>query len=530
MHRAERRASPLDTNLVDALMSPEAFDHPVDDIELVETHISWLILAGDYAYKIKKPIVLDFLDFGDLDKRRFFCEEEIRLNKPWAPSLYLDVVPVTEDGDGPRFGGPGTAIEYAVRMRRFDQRLRLDRQLERGVLTVDDMRELAVNIAMRHRAAPTVPASERNRIVTQTKDFIWDNFSALEGVIDERDWNRLRNWTDGELEKLDRLLSLRFEEGFFRDCHGDLHLGNLVRLPDGITTFDCIEFNADLRSIDVFCDIAFLIMDLVSRERHDLASHFLNRYLERTGDYGGVVLLDLYFVYRCLVRAKVAAILSQEHESEPEQARALDEAGRYVAMATRQISKPPPLLVIMCGLSASGKTWVSGQLMAALPAIRIRSDVERKRLAGLGETEDSGSAVGQGIYTPRSTEDVYAHLNDTAGRILDADHSVIIDAAFLKAAQRDKAVRTARDCGCPAVLLKIDAPDEMLRERIRRRADVSGDVSEARLDVLQYQIETAEPIDAEDMARVIVCDNSAGIDVAALADDVKNLANRLRAP
>ncbi len=524
MHRANTSNLRLDTDLIDALMHPRAFSHPVDEIELVETHISWLILAGECVYKIKKPLVLDFLDFGDLEKRRFFCNEEIRLNKPWAPDIYVDVVPITLDRGKPRFGGDGEPLEYAVRMRRFDQGLRLDRQLERGELSVEDMRELAANIARRHREAPAVGKKDRERIVAQTKAFVWDNFELLEGAIDDRELGLLRDWTERELDKVDRILWQRVDSGFVRDCHGDLHLANLVRMPTGITTFDCIEFNGDLRRTDVFCDIGFLIMDLVARGRRDLAAHFLNRYLECTGDYPGVVLLDLYFVYRCLVRAKVAALLCREHQSAEDKARDRAEVHRYCAIAMRQIRKPPPMLIVMSGLSGSGKTWVSGQLMAALPAVRIRSDAERKRMHNLRETEDSESDVGEGIYTLRTTREVYALLRDKAGTILDAGHNVILDAAFLESEQRRRAIRLARIRGCPVILLRIDAPQEVLRERIRARAESAGDASEARLDVLRYQIETADAFAGREMAYTIVADNTNGLDVATLVRDVQRLA------
>ena len=516
----------MDTGLIDALMNPRAFGHPVDGIELIETHISWLILAGECVYKIKKPLVLDFLDFGDLEKRRFYCNEEIRLNKPWAPDIYVDVVPITLDEGKPRFGGGGEPIEYAVRMHRFDQRLRLDRQLEQGELSVEDMRELGANVARRHREAPAVGKQDGERVVAQTKAFIWDNFPLLEGAIDDRELRFLREWTERELDKVDRILWQRVDSGFVRDCHGDLHLANLVRMPTGITTFDCIEFNDDLRSTDVFCDIGFLIMDLVTRERRDLAAHFLNRYLECTGDYAGVVLLDLYFVYRCLVRAKVAALLCREHESAADKARDRAEVNRYCAVATRQIKKPPPMLIVMSGLSGSGKTRVSGQLMAALPAVRIRSDIERKRMHHLRETEDSESDVGKGIYTPRSTREVYAFLRDKAGTILDAGHSVILDAAFLKSEQRRRAIRLARIRGCPVALLWVDAPHALLRERIRARAESAGDASEARLDVLRYQIEAAESFAGCETDYAIVADNETELDVAALLQAIKRLAGR----
>lgn len=516
MHRVGTHVTPLETGLIRALMRPAAFDHPVGSVELIETHISWLILTDDYVYKIKKPIVLDFLDFGDLERRKFYCEEEIRLNKPWAPDIYLDVVPIGLEDGQPQFGAGGTAIEYAVRMRRFDQSMRLDVQLELGLLSVADMKELARNIAARHMAAAVVAASQRERTVSLAKEFIWDNFTALEGFADGAALDRLRRWTTRELQDLDDLLWKRFDDGYIRDCHGDLHLGNLVRLADGITTFDCIEFNTDLRHIDVVCDIAFLIMDLVARRRHDLAAHFLNRYLECTGDYGCMRLLSLYFVYRCLVRAKVAAIRSEERDNDSARQEDRAEMGRYCDMALRQIAERTPKLVLMCGLSGSGKTWVSGQLMAAMPAIRMRSDLERKRMFGIGETDDSASDIGSGIYSSAASLRVYARLCDTARMILQSGHNVILDAAFLHRAERAMAIAVARDCGVPYRLVAVQAPPKLMRERLRIRATDALDASEAGLEVLEHQLATVEPMTATEKAMAIPCENLGEIDIHEL--------------
>lgn len=524
MHRANTLGGLDETGLIDSLMSPAAFEHPVSHIELIETHISWLILTDQYVYKIKKPVVLDFLNFGDLERRKFYCEEEIRLNQPWAPDVYLDVVPVSIDNGQARFAGSGTPIEYALRMRRFDKEMRLDLQLDRGKLNAADMQELARNIAARHAEAELVGQNERNRFVRLTKEFIWDNFVALDGFIDEAQLELLRKWTATELKNLDHVLWQRFDEGFVRDCHGDLHLANLVRLPDGITTFDCIEFNADLRRIDVICDVAFLVMDLVARQRHDLAAHFLNRYLECTGDYGGVILLNLYFVYRCLVRAKVAVILSQEREPNGAAEADLADAHRYCDMAERQIAQRIPTLLVMSGLSGSGKTCVSGQLMAAMPAVRVRSDIERKRMSGLGETANSASAIGQGIYTKRASRNVYTRLFNIAAAILAAGHNVILDAAFLSATDRAEALRIAKNGSCLAAIIEVRAPHEVLRERVRSRTSGTEDASEAGLDVLEHQIETAEPLTAREKRLTVSCDSTGEFDVVAVASQLRKMA------
>lgn len=526
MHRTLPKVTPIDDSLVAALLEPAAFDHPAEDIELIETHISWVILAGDFAYKIKKPLLLDFLDFSDLDKRRACCEEEIRLNKPWAPDIYIDVVPITQRDGRLHFGGHGEALEYAVKMRRFEQALRLDEQLAAGLLSVTDMKELGRNIADRHAAADLPDRSDRERLVEQAKHFVRENFDHLEGVIAGDDFTFLRNWTERKLEKLDGALWRRFDDGFVRDCHGDLHLGNLVRLPDGITTFDCIEFNPDLRYTDVFADVGFLTMDLIEKGRHDLSAHFLNRYLECSGDYDGVVLLDFYYVYRCLVRAKVAAIRSRERESDTERDADIEEAQQYVNIARRQATKGPRALIIMCGLSGSGKSWVSERLMAELPAIRLRSDIERKRLFSLAETEPSGSGIAAGIYSADANAATYERLFDLAGVLLAADHHVILDAAFLKTGQREAAKHIATQANCASILLNICTPTDVLRERLRQRAAARNEVSEANLDVLEFQLAAADDIAADEV--VIDVDSAAAVDIDAIAKRIRARAGNSR--
>ncbi len=514
----------VDSGFVNSLMEPAAFQHPVSNVELIETHISWVILTDEYAYKIKKPITLEFLDFRDLDRRKFYCEEEIRLNQPWAPEIYLDVVPVTLDEGRPKFNGSGTPIDYAVRMRRFDQEQRLDVQLDLGKLTSADMNELGRNIAERHEAAPVIGVDRRDRVIALTRQFMWDNLSALDGAVNDDDLRRLEIWTKRELRVLEPLLWQRFDDGHVRDCHGDLHLANLVRLPRGITTFDCIEFSDELRQIDVVCDIAFLVMDLVERRRHDLAAQFLNQYLASTGDYESMSLLSLYFVYRCLVRAKVAVIRSSERDTSDARQADLDEAHRYCDMAKRQAWQRSPLLLVMSGLSGSGKTRVSGQLMAAMPAIRIRSDIERRRLFGLRETGDSESAIASGIYTCEANHLVYRRLCDIGRMILAAGHNVILDATFLKAADRGMAIGVATELRLLCIVLEVTAPNDVLGDRVRQRSSHGNDTSEAGLEVLKNQLAAAEPISDAQKAEAIVIsyENTGKINTDELVARIRN--------
>jgi aminoglycoside phosphotransferase family enzyme/predicted kinase len=527
LHNSSSQLSHVDASLVGALLREDAFPHPADDIELMETHISWVILAGNYAYKIKKPVVLDFLDFGTLEKRRHYCEEELRLNRPWAPELYLEVVAITGPAAEPEVGGDGETLEYAVKMLRFDQDLRLDRQLENGLLTVADMKELGQNIAARHAAAERPEPAERERLVKQAVHYFRENFDHLGDIIDREEFRYLRDWTERELGRHEARFRQRFDDGFVCDCHGDLHLGNLVRLPSGITTFDCIEFNPDLRVTDVYADVGFLTMDLTEKGHPELAAHFLNRYLERSGDYAGAVLLDLYFVYRCLVRAKVAAIRSRERDSETERAADIAEARDYSGMAFRQASKGKPMLVIMHGLSGSGKTWLAERLMAALPAIRIRSDIERKRLFGLDEAAESGSAIDSGIYTPEASERTYDRLLTLARTLLAARHRVILDAAFLREEQREAAKQVAAELDVDSVLVCAEAPVDVLRARIEIRARRRDEASEADLAVLEHQLEIAgKPLAEEDP---LVVDTSSDVDIEELAETILcTLSSRLK--
>jgi aminoglycoside phosphotransferase family enzyme/predicted kinase len=518
LHNSSSQPAHVDASLVEALLREDAFPHSADDIELMETHISWVILAGNYAYKIKKPVVLDFLDFGTLEKRRYFCDEELRLNRPWAPELYLDVVAITGPADEPMIGGEGEALEYAVRMRRFDQHLRLDHQLADGLLTVGDMKELGQAIAARHATAGRPDPADRGRLTGQAIHYFWENFDHLRGILDQEEFAFLHNWTSAEIGKHEATLRQRFDDGFVRDCHGDLHLGNLVRLPSGITTFDCIEFNPDLRNTDVFADVGFLAMDLTEKGHPELAAHFLNRYLERSGDYEGAVLLDLYFVYRCLVRAKVAAIRSRERESEAESAIDIRDARDYSAMARRQATKGEPVLVIMCGFSGSGKTWLAERLMAALPAIRVRSDIERKRLFGLDETADSKSGIGAGIYSLEASAETYERLFTLADNLLAAGHHVVLDAAFLRKEQRVSARSVGSSLGVDSVLVFAEAPVDVLKSRIEKRATYKDEASEADLEVLAHQQETAAPVGGD--GTTIRVDTSLDIDIEKLVSAI----------
>ncbi len=518
-HGGRSRDAPLDSELIAGLLRPEAWSHAVERVALVETHISWVLLTGEFAYKVKKPVELAFLDFRELERRRFFCEEEVRLNRFWAPELYLDVVPIGMRDGRPKVGGDGPAVEYAVRMRQFDQSLRLDKQLEAYQLTGEDMRQVAEEIAVRHQRADR--AGPARQLLLATKRLMCENFDDLAGEIPDERLEALRRWTGTSLGVHEATLRERCRSGFYRECHGDLHLGNVVRLASGIKAFDCIEFSEELRRIDVVADYGFLVMDLVARGRTDLAYAFLNRYLEVAGDYDGLTLLRLYVVYRCLVRAKVAAIRRRERspgESRDEDTATVD---HYCELAQVWTEPRKPVLVAMSGLSGSGKTWLSSRLMTALPAFRLRSDLERKRMFGLEEKADSRSGIESGIYSREAGEAVYTHLFREARKILAAGFNVILDAAFLDLAHRERARRLAVDSGAAFAIVQASAPPDVLEQRLSRRAAAGGDASEADLEVLRHQVRTSEPLTADEAPFAITVSTETEVDVPRVAKKIK---------
>lgn len=508
-------------DLIAGLLSPSAYPHEVGEVELVETHISWVFLTGEYAYKVKKPVDFGFLDFSTLAKRRHFCEEEVRLNRTWAPDLYIEVDPITLVDGKPRIAGAGEPVEYTVRMRQFAYDMRLDRQLALGELSVQDMSELATEIARQHLDARPVEHCERLLRVTQQQ--ARDNYTALMGKVPRAFLAAQRRWMESKLEDYGPIMEERSRNGYFRECHGDLKLANIVRRPEGIRAFDCIEFNRDLREIDVVADYAFLTMDLKVRGAAHLASAFLNRYLEITGDYRGACLLPIYEVYRSLVRAKILGIKLREScitETAAGDRRAMK---RYCALARLLTRRRRPLLVAMTGYSGSGKSWLSKRLVPGLAAIRLRSDLERKRLANLDPAADSQSGIASGLYDRATTDAVYDHLLQTAGELLRAGLNVIVDASFLSAAHRQLARQTAEDSGAGYVLLETVAAETELRERLTDRNGRES-VSEADIDVLRHQLESSDPLAADEAGATITVNTEEKIDIPGLNAEIYRIA------
>jgi aminoglycoside phosphotransferase family enzyme/predicted kinase len=506
---------------INALMDPRCYPHAVTRVERIDTHISWVLLAGDYAYKIKKPVAPGFLDFSTLAARHHFCLEELRLNRATAPQLYLEVLPLTGTPAAPRIGGDGAPFEYVLKMRRFAQDDLLDRKAGRGEVDAALIDRLAESVAEFHsRTAVAAPASAHGSPANITQPAL-DNFDQIAALLPPAAASglltQLRAWTTAESIRLEPVFRQRKLDGRVRECHGDLHLGNIAVIDGTPVLFDCIEFNAEFRWIDVISEIAFMVMDLLDRDLAPWAWRCLNRYLEITGDYAGVSVLRYYLVYRALVRAKVA--LMHAHQPCGDSRQCGDKAGftHHLNLAGR-ISKPPQqALILMHGLSGSGKTSVAQVLLERLGAVRLRSDVERKRLHGLHAVVRSGSEVGGGLYAAPVTQETYARLAAAAAGILQAGWPAIVDAASLKKNARDQFRSIAVAAGVPFLIVSCAASEEVLRERLQRRLASGNDASEATPAVLQHQRAIHDAFSADEAGVVMQIDAAgrAAVDIAA---------------
>ncbi len=435
-----------DSFLVSSLQSEDAYPHALGDgITLIETHISWIFLAGEFAYKVKKPIANSFLDYSTLAARKHFCEEELRLNQRFAKEIYLDVVAVTATRAGLQIGGTGEPVEYAVRMRRFASDALLEYRVAHNQVSVADVRALAASIAKFHsqaeKAVPTsafgTPQLVFSELTASLKDI---SKLAIPRTIDGLEL--FEHWALQFFSSHQSLFQLRKEQGHIRECHGDLHLGNVVLWKHDLIPFDGIDFCEEFRWIDTLSDAAFTAMDLAAHGRMDLCHSFINAYFECTGDYSSLGLLPWYLAYRAVVRAKVSALRStQASATTAEQASAEHDLDSMLDLASRfthgHSSKPQ--IWITYGLSGSGKTSGSEQLLQRHGAIRVRSDVERKRLANLQPlTRLAPEAQGTSpLYSTDMTAATYQRLAELTEQLIRAGFSVIVDATCLLKWQRE---------------------------------------------------------------------------------------------
>jgi len=481
--------------LIAALQNPAVFPHPVTEFKVIETHISWVLLTGEFAYKIKKPVDFGFLNFTTLKARKHFCEEELRLNQRLAADLYLELLPITGSENAPALGGKGQAIEYAIKMRQFPQDSLLSAVQARGELKPSHIDDLARQIADFHRQTPPVAANHRLVSVEAICAPMRQNVVQIEPLLteqaDKQQLAALSGWLEASITRLAPILEKRGANGKIRECHGDLHLGNAILRENGqVALFDCIEFNEEFRLIDQALDAGFLAMDLETCGLHALAHRFTNAWLEQTGDWQALELLPLYKAHRALVRAKVGLFRLGQEQDEAQRRAILAGYRSYIALAESYSAIPAPFLVILHGLSGSGKSHLARQLADESSAICLRSDVERKRLF----------ADYSARYTEQAHQQTYARLHQLAEAALHAGTSVIIDGAYLKRSEREAARQIAERHGVPWLIVACEAPIELIEQRIAARQQAGVDPSEADLSVVLSQQGFIEPLEADEIA------------------------------
>ncbi len=484
--------------IAQALLNPATYPHPVTEpIDLIQTHISYVFLTGDYVYKLKKPANYGFLDFSTLEKREHFCHEELRLNQRGAAELYLDVLPIVQTGEKFILGGTGEAVDYVVKMRQFPQETLLSAMYDRGELTKQHLIDLAKVLAAFHKAAPTNDYILSFGEVAQIRQAIDENYDQTVGYIGvaqtQAQFDETKAYTDKLFAEKAAIFRSRVEHRFIRECHGDLHLRNICYWNGKILLFDCIEFNEPFRFVDTMYDVAFFAMDLDARNRTDLSNLFLNTYFEQTGDWEGLQVLPLYLSRQAYVRAKVTSFLLGD-PSIPEAVKqeSLITASRYYRLAWEYTQQKQGKIVLMSGLSGSGKSTIAQKLARESGAIQIRSDAVRKHLGGIALDAKGDDS----LYSAEMTQKTYDRLLNLGVMLASQGYTVILDAKYDRQALRAPVIEQAQAQGIAIEIRYCEAPEAVLRDRLSQR---QGDISDADLDVLDRQTfeafsETEKPL------------------------------------
>jgi hypothetical protein len=494
------------TALVQALRQRLLAGRPQAAVALFETHISWVLVDGGQAWKIKKALRLDFLGYASLALRRQAGDEELRLNRRLAPSMYLGLVGITGSLAAPVLDGPGPVLDWAVHMRAFAQCDQWDNMAQRGALLPAQVDELVALLLPFHERAAVARADQGVGDPDAVRQAQRDNLDSLATLLPQADQpalQTLRTWEASCWPALVPVMAQRLAAGRVRECHGDLHLGNVAQLDGRVTPFDGIEFNAAFRWIDVINELAFMAMDLQAHGLPALSHRLVNAYLEATGDDGGLRVLRYYLVYRALVRAKVAALRQAQAPDMAKKNAA--SAHHYLMLALLYTQAAPPALIITHGLSGSGKTTLTQDLLERLGAVRFRSDLERKRIAGVAPHVHGDPAALVALYSPSQSAATYARLFELAGAALASGWPVILDAAFLQRAQRQAAGALAASQGVPLLVLALEADPATLRARLRQRSAQGGDASDADERVLAAQMHSMQPLAEDEPGTVFHC-------------------------
>jgi aminoglycoside phosphotransferase family enzyme/predicted kinase len=507
-------SSAITPHILESLRNPSAYPVQTRAVELIQTHVSWLFLTDTRVFKLKKPVNFGFLDFSTLELRCFYCHEELRLNRRLCPDIYEQVVALRETDAGAAFIGDGKVIEYAVMMKRLPSNRMLDRLVDNGTISVEDIRIIARKISLFHSGALTSPHVSEFGSIDKIQ-FNWrENFeqtlqfrtSTLPLAISES----IRRYVESFIDSHRTLFNERVENGYIRECDGDIHLGNICLHNSTAYIFDCIEFNERFRCSDTAADIAFLLMDLDFHRRPDLADAALLTYITESGDSALGELIPFYKVYRAFVRGKVESLqLLDDGISLEERAIAEKLAIHYFRLARGYSvrNRLSPTLFITCGTMGCGKSVLADQLAFELGLATFNSDVVRKQLAGLPPEKEVRMSFGEGLYSKEMSQRTYRQLERLADKELTSGNSVLIDAGFGTAGERARFARLAASRQAKFVILLVQCDLDEQKRRLLKRSAGSGSVSDGRVELLEQQIRGFYPPDDSEDAVTI---NSTG--------------------
>lgn len=506
-------------DLIAALTRPEAYPYSVDDVEVRQTHISVVFLAGPLVFKVKKPVCLPFLDFSSLEQRHFFCQEEVRINGPLAPGVYQGVVPVRKDDNGVHFEGEGTIVEWAVRMERLPNDVTLDIRLRREMLTKDQVACFAQRLAQFHltarRDAQTAPWGRFYAIAESVRENLNYAKSQGESAIAPRVLSQLEVATERTLASLGDLIEKRASAGFVRELHGDLHLDHVYLFEDrepprDLLMIDAIEFNEAFRCIDVVADMAFCVMDFAAHGRRDLGRHFAETYFTATGDAEGPALLPLFASYRAAVRAKVNGLLAREDEvNDADRDAALDRSTAFWLLALGLLVQPSirPALLLVSGLPGVGKSLLARGLGQHANFEVVRSDVVRKELAAASGL--TAASYGEGLYSSDWNDRTYTECLRRAELLLRNGKRVIVDASFSSDRRRRDFINLANRLFVPVLWLFCEAAEDVIRKRLDARHE---DASDADWSIYQQAVQHWEPAQPQTQQVLRVIDSNCSPD------------------
>ncbi len=489
------------------LLTPHGYPHAVGDVELIETPLSWVLLTGEHAYKIKRPLDHVGVDLRVRAVRAWVCEQELQLNRTFAPELYLAVCAIGEVEGQAVIDGAGPPIEHAVRMRQFECAQELDALLRAGDIEPSELEAFGTALARVHAQLPQVqPPDGRGKpstVCVRVRSNLDQAAQALAALDKPLAIQALRAGVTAQLERSMPMLAARWAGGRVRECHGDLHARNIVRFEGRLLAFDRLEFEPALRWIDVADELATLLADLDWRGQPRLAHAFLGGYLLASGDYQALRVLPLYRAHRALLRAKQVALHARAASDPLVRASACVEMDALVDRAGRALRRRTPKLLVLCGLPGSGKTWLSQALGVRLGAVLLRSAVERRRLAGLCPDGRSEPAAAGALYTHAAGVAVYEHLAHCAQDVLGGGFTAIIDASFALRMDRARMAAMAARLGVPVWLVHCQAPWEVSQQRLAKRHDAGHEALQAYAELFDRQQQRFEPIEAEAGMEVI---------------------------